>query len=58
MKKFEQVDWWITTKIKTSVILSDFNRQMEINRNKGNKPSALVYDADARLKALRKAKAA
>ena len=48
-----QGDWWHNVAIKSSVVLADFKKEMERNRQVGNKPSQFVYNAPARLQLMR-----
>ena len=53
MKTHIQGDWWHNVSIKTSVILADFNNQMNRWRHSGGKSSKYVYNAPARLQLMR-----
>lgn len=53
MKPHIKGDWWHNCAIKTSVVLADFNKQMQRNRQIGVKPSQFVYNAPARLQLMR-----
>lgn len=54
MKPHIQGDWWNDVAIKTSVLLADFNKQMESRRMAGMNVSKFVYHADERIKLMRK----